>query len=257
CAMKLLNYYSLVWLFLSVTFLSCHRDDDEPIQSRNAISRLYVSYSDYQPNEDEKPYDNVQIIEPSDQESFVLGLKHVSEAKGGAGIHFFPYTGMVFQSEKIDPSAQDTMIYMMSVGETGVLNNRGKIMNHKLGGIKGLVYYKSNTNQNEDSSIDNLYAASVLDSTIYVFEKPNTYANKEVDPIQEIHLKDVAPWKIILRYRDMLISIAGRDGGVAVFKDLVGKREERIESLEADYILRIKGSRNIRGLDYDPFMDVL
>src|SRR5699024_12306376 len=98
-------------------------------------------------NEDEKPDDNVQIIEPSDQESFVLGLKHVSEAKGGAGIHFFPYTGMVFQSEKIDPSAQDTMIYMMSVGETGVLNNRGKIMNHKLGGIKGLVKNKSKKNK--------------------------------------------------------------------------------------------------------------
>lgn len=250
-------------LFLGLSFLlatvliSCHRDDDEPIRSRNSISRLYISYSDFQPNEDEKPFHNIQIIEPADQDDLLLGLKHTSEAKGGAGIHFFPYTGMVFQSESIDAGAQDTTIYIMSVGETGVLNNRGKIMFHQLGGIKGLVYYKSNNNQNEDSSIDNLYAGSVIDSTIYVFEKPNTYANKEVEPIQTFKLSGVAPWKMTLRDRDMLISITGEEGGVAVFKNLVSKREERIDNLSPDYILRIQDAKNIRGVDYDPFTDIL
>lgn len=254
----LLHFFSVVCLLaFCILNTSCMRDDEEPIRARNSISRLYVSFSNYQPDSGTKPFENIRVIEPADQEDFSLGLQHVSEATGGASIYFYPYTGLVFQSEEGLVLGQDTMVYIMSVGETGVLLNRGKIINNRLSGIRGLAYYKSNMASGEDSSIDNLYAASLFDSVVYVFDKPNTYSNKEVEPIQEIYLKDVAPWKILLHNKDLFVAATGENGGVSVYKDFVDKRSEVIRDLEATVTVRVKGVSNIRGMDYDPYTDVL
>lgn len=249
--------FSLFTIVFVLVAVSCVRDDDEPIRARNSISRMYVSFSDFQPNTDQRPYDNVMVIDPADGDKWSLGLQHTSEAIKGTSIFFYPFTGLVFQAEEGLVAGQDTMIYVMSVGETGVLNNRGKIINNQMSGMKGLAYYKSTESGNEDSRVDNLYAASLFNSTIYVFDRPNTYSNKEVEPIQIFQLKDVAPWKILLVGKDMLMAKTGENGGVAVYKALVDKRDELIEALEADFVLSIKGANNIRGLDYDPTMDML
>lgn len=257
--MKILSHCISLASLLAFCMLniSCKRDDEEPIRSRNSISRLYVSFSNYQQDSGAKPFENIRVIEPADQEQFDLGLQHVSEAKGGASIYFYPYSGLVFQSEEGFVPGQDTMIYVMSVGETGVLNNRGKIINNRLSGIKGLTYYKSNVTTGEESSVDNLYAASLFDSIIYAFHRPNTYSNKEVEPIQQIHLKDVAPWKILLNQKDLFVASTGPNGGVSVYNNFVDMRTEIIRDLEATISLRIKGVSNIRGMDYDPFTDIL
>lgn len=249
--------FSLFTVVFVLVAVSCIRDDDEPIRARNSISRLYVSFSDFQPNTDQRPYDNVMVIDPADSDKWSLGLQHTSEAIKGSSIFFYPFSGLVFQTEEGLVAGQDTMIYVMAVGETGVLDNRGKIINNQMSGMKGLAYYKSAEVGNEDSRVDNLYAASLFNSTIYVFDRPNTYSNKEVEPIQIFRLKDVAPWKILLVDKDMFMAKTGENGGVAVYKALVDKRNELIEGLEADLLLTVKGANNIRGIDYDPTTDML
>src|SRR5699024_11306964 len=77
---------------ISLFISSCVREDDEPIVPENSITRLYISYSDYQSNEDLDPYENVVIIDPADREDlFSVNLKHTSEARGGAALHFSPF----------------------------------------------------------------------------------------------------------------------------------------------------------------------
>src|SRR5699024_2516414 len=160
---------------ISLFISSCVREDDEPIVPENSITRLYISYSDYQSNEDLDPYENVVIIDPADREDlFSVNLKHTSEARGGAALHFSPFAKRLFQSSINTPGRPDTAIYIMSVGNTGVLANSdkggGKILNSKLTSVKGIFYY---------SQKDRLYATNLQDSSIYVFNRPSSLNRSE------------------------------------------------------------------------------
>lgn len=239
---------------ISLFISSCVREDDEPIVPENSITRLYISYSDYQSNEDLDPYENVVIIDPADREDlFSVNLKHTSEARGGAALHFSPFAKRLFQSSINTPGRPDTAIYIMSVGNTGVLANSdkggGKILNSKLNSVKGIFYY---------SEKDRLYATNLQDSSIYVFNRPSSL-NRYALPNHTFKITDARPWKSISSGQDVYIVKTGSNGGVAIYKNLFEKEpsEDVVENLTADAILTVEGSTNIRGIDYDKERDIL
>lgn len=246
--MKLFNIAIRILVFSSLILvaLSCVREDDEPQPPENSISRLYVSFSDFQTNDDLDPFENVIVIDPADSDGFRLGPRHTSEAKGGSAIHFNPYSRSVFQSGINVAGTLDTAIYVMAVANTGILSNTGKILNPLLRSVRGLVYHPE---------VDNLYAVNLNDSTVYVFNRPGSL-NRFAEPTQTIKLNSIRPWSASMIDKDLYLTKTGADGGVAIIKDIVDKREEFIE-LNPDHIISIPGANNIRGMSYDERTDVM
>src|SRR5690606_17923721 len=113
---KLLFLYLIPTLLIGV--ISCQRDDDEPpAREIKAISRLYVSTSDYQAGASTN-LENIWIVDPADADTFpaesdVKG--YVSAAKGGRTIHYSPLSnGLIFQSGINSPGLNDTSIQVLS-----------------------------------------------------------------------------------------------------------------------------------------------
>ncbi|HIY74882.1 MAG TPA: hypothetical protein H9825_01360 [Candidatus Sphingobacterium stercorigallinarum] len=243
--------YTLLTLCSVVLFVSCEMDDNEPILNQS-ISRLYVSYSEYNPDVQQQAVQNVRVITNSDSTVFgegKLATSFVSPAHGGGTIHFHPAARYVFHSSS-NVGRADTNIYSLQVGETGGLKVGGKIANEKLTNIRGLVFHPS---------LDKLYSVRVTNdsSLVYVFNLPRGI-NRHVHPSQTFviaenrNIWDAAIWK-----SELYLSRSGENGGVDVYSELVTTRDTLLLNQEPRVALTIAGTQNIRGMSLDTVNNML
>src|SRR5690606_15912936 len=138
--MKLTPIHILLAIFCFVVVFACERTDDEPPVD-NSISRLYISYSNYQPNNDAPKYNNVVLLPYADDSTNMGAVVQTfrSEAQGGNSIYFHPSSQRIFHSS-INNSSIDTFMNKLSVGElTGALALEKQIPNQVLKSVKGMV----------------------------------------------------------------------------------------------------------------------
>ncbi len=246
-------------LLLCVTFVSCQRDDDEPIKVTRQISRLYVSTSDYQANSNTDFY-NVWAIDPVDSIDFPdisKIYKFASSALGGNTIHYSPNSdGLLFQGSMNSPVFRDTAIQVMTISRQGVLTNSGLLGNRLYNRVRGLHYtvvVDGQVNQ------DFLLAVNAGDTVnLFAFDRPR---NKRgfTKPRFQTEL-DFNPWAILVNGQDVIISKAESDGGVVVYKDYTKKLLNTVDTVlqvSKSYELKIDGASNIRGMSYSKSKDIL
>ena len=236
----------LISALLVVT--ACVRNDDEPEYPKRPIARLYVSVENYQYDDSKDAIDNVVLIDPADTSEMYVALNHNSEAVGGAGIHFNPFAGRLFQA-----GYNDTTIRIMTVGELGNLGNTGRIGNGLLRQMRGLAYHQPT---------ELLYVASNATdnatggTTIYVFHQPMN-RNGLTSPDKVLQLQGgMRPWSVLLWGDSLLVSNSGIEGGVALYGNL-----SQVDSLAPNFQalsnLRIEGATAIRGIAFVDSLDVL
>ena len=252
----------LLYLFpilVSVTFLSCQRDDDEPIKVTRQISRLYVSTSDYQANSNSDFY-NVWAIDPVDSNEFpdVSNIyKFASSALGGNTIHYSPISdGLLFQSSVNSPVFRETAIQVMTISRQGILDNSGLIGNRLYNRVRGLHYTVVVDGQ---VSQDYLLAVNVADTVnLFALDKPRTRKGF-TRPRFQTEL-DFNPWAILVNGYDVIMSKAESDGGVVVYKDYTKKLLSQVDTVlqvSKSFELKIADANNIRGMSYSKSRDIL
>lgn len=243
--------YTLLTLCSVFLFSACEMDDDEPILNQS-ISRLYISFSDYNPDVQQQAVQNVRVITNSDSTVFGegrLAAGFVSPAHGGGAIHFHPAARYVFHASS-NVTAVDTNIYSLQVGETGGLKVGGKIANEKLTNIRGLVFHPS---------LDKLYSVRVSSdsSLVYVFNMPRGI-NRHIHPSQTFIIKNNRPvWDATIWQSKLYLSRSGQDGGVDIYDDLVVTRDTLLTDQEPSVALTISGTQNIRGMSVDTVNNML
>lgn len=265
--MKSLTTYITLLLFAIVTCLtSCVREDDEPALPKNPISRLYISFSEFQLDEARPPYKNIDIIDPADSLNFFqTALSYDSGIKGGAGISFSPIAKFIFQSSANGSisSIKDTSIQVMSVDpKTGQPAYKGLISSGVLTNVKGLAYH-------HNRGSENLYVSNIGDeskpSYIYLFQNPGNYRGKATRK-QQIALGTLIPWTMAFtsteQTADLLMSVTGEKRGIAIFSGILGKNPA-VDSLldEKSFppkaVLTILDQGEIRGFSYSARQDLL
>lgn len=265
--MKSLTLYITLLFFAIVTCLtSCVREDDEPVLEKISISRLYVSLSEYNLDEAQTPYNNVDIIDRADSsESFKSSLPYNSGIKGGAGILFSPTAKFIFQSSANgnNPAIHDTIIQVMTINpNTGAPASGGLISNRFLTNVKGLAYH-----YNKGS--ENLYASNIGNdnnsSFIYLFQKPGSFRGR-ANFKQRISLGALIPWTMAFKSTednsDLLMSVTGTKKGIAIFSGILAKNPE-IDSVLTDTqfppkaVLTIANHGEVRGFSYSARQDLL
>lgn len=235
--------FPLVALGALLAIVGCMRNDDEPAYPKRPIARLYVSIEDYQRDASKDDINNIVLIDPADTSEMYVALNHNSEAVGGAGIHFNPFAGRLFQA-----GYNDTTIRVMTVGNLGTLGNSGSIGNGLLRQMRGITYHHPT---------QLLYVASLASpATIYGFYQPMN-RNGLTAPDRVLRLgSEVVPWSVLLWNDSLLVSNSGTNGGVALYGGL-----SQIDSLAPDFqpisTIRIEGANAIRGIAFVDSLDVL
>ena len=255
---------------LIVGVISCQREDDEPpAREIKAISRLYVSTSDYQAGASTN-LENVWVKDPADGEDFesMTDVKgYVTAAKGGRSIHFSPLSdGMVFQGSINSPGTYDTAIHVMTVGVTGIVSTRSKLPNRRFDNIRGLYYTVVN---NDGGTLSEEYLLAVQKSDtvanpyLFAFYRPRSSGGSWAKPRFQLAL-DYIPWGLTLDGKDVYIVRTGNEtieGGISVYKgftqNLLEKVDSTLTNISPTYTLTIEGARNLRGISYSKAKDLL
>ena len=242
-------FYSLLLLFIAVTISSCERDDKEP-QVSKSISRLYISYSDYQPDLQQPKIENIVIISNADTTEFgKFKIGTLSASQGGSYIYFHPSAQTVFHAS-INRTVIDTVINSMKVGETGQLSGFGRILSGRLKNIRSLVFHPG---------MDKLYAVNFSSNTsdIFVFDKPRGI-NRFVKTSQRFTLSNALPaWDLAIVASNLYTSRTGNNGGVDIFENLITQRDSIVPSVNPTRSLTVQGSSNIRGMSIDTVNNVM
>ncbi len=247
--MTLRYLFALLTLIMVTGFYSCEREDDEP-PVNNSISRLYISYLDFNPNEG-TPYNNVVLLPfADDSTNFSRGLQtFVSDAKGGRTIYFNPSAQRVFLGSAYKLTA-DTFIYKLGVGETGVLSSSGRIPQNRLTNVRGMVFHPS---------LDKLYAINIRpdSSMLFVFDRPRGLERPQ-KPGQAFKFNENADyWDVTIVKHGIVVSKGGTNGGIEIYDDLIISRDSTISSRNASKILTVANSNNIQGMSVDTVNNML
>jgi len=136
------SFQSCIILFFAsvIGFTSCKKLDDEPsnIGRVTQISRLYISFLDYDPNN--TSLKNMMIVDPADTNNLDNIYQYLSPAKGGGPILFDANAKAVFQASI---TAQDTFLQVIPFANDlyGIPGNAGQIGYRGFTNVKGLAYY--------------------------------------------------------------------------------------------------------------------
>ncbi|MGE8377990.1 MAG: hypothetical protein ACN6PN_06545, partial [Sphingobacterium sp.] len=104
----------VIVLFASlIGVASCKKLDDEPdVGEVSLVSRLYISFRDYQPNS--SSIKNLFIVDPADTNNLDNIYQYLSPTKGGGAVIFDPNAKAIFQASE-GSIAQDTFIQRISL----------------------------------------------------------------------------------------------------------------------------------------------
>ncbi|MBL1407918.1 hypothetical protein [Sphingobacterium faecale] len=261
--------FSIIAGCILISVGSCKRDDDEPERERRSISRLYVSTSDYAASSAAPsifnvwPVDNVDAEELPKREDY---RPFTSAAKGGRMIHYSPFKGgRIFQGSMNPTSDLDTSVHVMGISKTGVLDNKTSATNRIYDKVRGLYYAVVNdVKLSEDyllfaNASDTTNGTPVPNYTLFAVKGPGT-TGRFSRPRYRMKLTH-NPWGVIAIEKDLLISKAEEnDGAIVVYKGFINKLLQNGDSImeESDnYLLKIQGANNIRGISYSKSADIL
>lgn len=248
--MKSRYLFVLLAIATVIGIFSCVKEDDEPEVS-NEISRLYISYGDYNANSNAVKYNNIGVLPfADDSANFAKGVvAALSDAKGGRTIYFHPSARYVFQSSRMATVA-DTFIYKLSVGLTGGLKSERSIPQGLLNNVRGLVFHPS---------LDKLYAVNVRSdsSRIYVLNLPRGLVNF-AKPGQVYDFKtDNDYWDIAIVKSSVVVSKSGQNGGLEIYDNLIISRDSTIATADPSRVLTVANSSNIQGMSVDTVNNML
>jgi len=135
------SFQSCIILFFTslIGFTSCKKLDDEPQRTEaTLISRLYVSFSNYDQNN--SGLKNMMIIDPADTNNLDNIYQYLSPAKGGGPILFDAGARAIFQASI---AAQDTFLQVIPFANEiyGIPGNAGAIGYTGFTNVRGLAYY--------------------------------------------------------------------------------------------------------------------
>jgi len=264
---KILFLYFIPALLIGV--LSCQRDDDEPpAREMKAISRLYVSTSDYQAGASTN-LENIWTVDPADGDEFPLDTDikgYVSAVKGGRTIHYSPLSnGMIFQSSINLPGTNDTSIQVLNVNIQGGLSSRAKLSNRRFDNVRGMDYTVVNNNTGtlaQEYLLAIQKSDTVANPYLFAFYRPVS-AGFWAKPRFQMVL-DFIPWGLTINEKDVYIIRTGDsniEGGVVAYKDFtqnfIEKTDTTLTGISPSYTLTIEGARNLRGISYSPAKDIL
>ena len=234
--------FLLMTFCVLLIFGGCLRNDDEPVIPQRPISRLYISFSDYQADETLEPYENLGVIDPADTTEMKVVTNYDSKVMGGTGVYFNPYGGNIFQG-----SAGDTTIQMMTVTDLGVPKTSGRIGFNELTAIRGLGY----NHQNQTLYVVN----NATPTSIYAFVQPmnrNGYAR----PNKVFQLGAVRPWGLAMWGDSLLVTRTGENGGVSLYGNL-SQTDSLAQNFAPLSTLTVTGSTSIRGVAFSEELDLL
>jgi hypothetical protein len=202
-----LQSFIIIFFASLIGFTSCKRLDDEPsnIGRVTQISRLYISFSDYQASN--SSLKNMMIVDPADTNNLDNIYQYLSTAKGGGPIIFSPDAKAVFQASATGTATQDTFIRYIpftndiygipgtstGIGYTGFTN------------VKGLGYYTYAQQNGTSGSATTAFLLAVSDkgadrSMLYAIAGPNGKGTaggaKIID--KQINLGKVVPSSLTL-----------------------------------------------------------
>jgi len=250
--MKLTPIHILLAIFCFVVVFACERTDDEPPVD-NSISRLYISYSNYQPNNDAPKYNNVVLLPYADDSTNMGAVVQTfrSEAQGGNSIYFHPSSQRIFHSS-INNSSIDTFMNKLSVGElTGALALEKQIPNQVLKSVKGMVFHPN---------LDRLYFINVEPNpNVYVFDRPRGLSDdrKPGQTLSFANAAELTPWDLAIVNSNLYMSKSGTDGGIDIYENLISSRDSVRSGLTPARSLRVADASNIRGMSIDTVNNML
>ena len=203
------SFQSCIILFFAsiIGFTACKKLDDEPsnIGRVTQISRLYISFSDYQASN--SSLKNMIIVDPADTNNLDNIYQYLSPAKGGGPIIFSPDAKAVFQASATGAATQDTFIRYIpfnndiygipgtsvNIGYTGFTNVKGV----------GFYTYAQQNGTSGSSPLPFLLAVSDKDtdrSMLYAIANPSGKGSnggaKIID--KQINLGKVVPSSLTL-----------------------------------------------------------
>lgn len=195
----------IILFFVSVIgFTSCKKLDDEPVRTgATLISRLYVSFSDYDQNN--SALKNMMIIDPADTTNLDNIYQYLSPAKGGGPILFDAAARAIFQASV---TAQDTFLQVIPFANEiyGIPGNAGAIGYTGFTNVRGLAYYTYAQQNGNSGSVTTPFLLAVTDrgvdrSMLYAISTPSgKVGSKGGAPIidKQINLGKVVPTSLTL-----------------------------------------------------------
>lgn len=263
----------LLLLSVSMIVMSCQRNDDEPIENKRSISRLYISTSNYEEDGGNSFY-NIYVIEPADSSSFPPKsfesiYKYKSSAKGGAFLFYSPYNGgKLFQGSQNLVNAVDTSISVMKVGEKGTLEYNNLVSYRGLNQVRGISYVFQNGEKVSGDYLLALNGNDVADSLLVFNNSVNNAKNRR--PKYYLPL-DYNSWGINADGSNLVVSSftsastittkPNAFNGLVVYKNLLNQLTPATrDTLLTDvgrYNLTIEGANTIRGIAYSKSLDLL
>lgn len=259
---KILGF--LIVVFSVLAMVSCERDDDEPMPPTRAISRLYVSTSEFRVGEG-PAYNNVFIVDPADGEDFdAVSMNYTSGALGGAGVLFSPELQRVLQASVNNRNDPDSAVQILTIDPlTGVLGQGGLVRNDLLTDIKGMAYH---------SDTDYLFLVNSSSTPyLYGYQRPRARNNPAL-PDAMVSMPDGSqPHAIMMRDLDLsdankrnitYITTVEENGKILGYHELPNNLLNRLtDTLRTDitpnFTLTIAGGQNLLGMSYSPALDLL
>jgi len=208
--MKFSLHSCVIVLFVSlVGFVSCKKLDDEPDDSgrQTLISRLYVSFQDYQDG-GESSIKNLMIVDPADTTSLTNIYQYLSPSKGGGPVTFDPRVKAIFQASANDAVLQDTFLRVIPFQNDiyGIPGTSGNIGFTGFRNVRGLAYYlfsQSTGTGSAPANSDFLLAATNngTNSSLYAISRPTGKTGsrggaKIID--KQINLGAIRPTSMVL-----------------------------------------------------------
>lgn len=267
----------IIIVFISmIGFVSCKKLDDEPTNEGRItqISRLYISFLDYDPNN--SSLKNMMIVDPADTNNLDNIYQYLSPAKGGGPILFDANAKAVFQAS-ITP--QDTFLQVIPFANDiyGIPGNSGAIGYRGFTNVMGLAYYTFSQQNSATSATTIPFLLAVTNrgagsSMLYAISTPSgKVGSKGGAPIidKQINLGTVVPSSLTLLNgsdnNDKLVVIgfnsdgSGKGSGFAVYANLQQQlinqaRDTIIESDKFKPMMKvyIKGRTQLGPVSYAP-----
>jgi len=250
--MKFSPIHILFSIFSIILVFACERTDDEPPVDAS-ISRLYISYSNYQPNADALKYNNVVLLPYADDSTNMGAViqPFISDVQGGNSIYFHPSSQRIFHSS-INRSSIDTFMSKLSVGElTGALEIQPRIPNQVLKSVKGMVFHPN---------LDRLYFINVEPNpNVYVFDRPRGLSDdrKPGQTLSFANPGELTPWDLAIVNSNLYMSKSGTDGGIDIYENLISSRDSVRSGLTPARSLIVADASNIRGMSIDTVNNML
>lgn len=239
------NGFCVFLLFLTLgLFSACERNDDEPLLPKTPISRLYVSFSDLDTSDLENPAKHIAVFDPFTAEAFEGPDEYSTAVLEGAGIHFDPYAGRVFQGSFSNQTITHYSVTAQGSIGTGATSFRDSTLLSQ----RDLAY---------DHDSKTLYVTDNLAGSISVYAQALN-RNGQVRANKKFELGG-QPWGLHLQAdssgsRSLFVALAGTTREVRLLENI-----NAIDSgvVTAEKRITIEGASDLRGLAYSAVLDLL